>query len=259
MKTPKEWMQRAIVALPGGEKTLDACFRILDRFRMAKQGREAHRKQVFRNLFATNKWGSAESVSGGGSEMASTENVRKEIPRLVAERGVQTLLDAPCGDYNWFRTIQWRQPIAYVGGDIVPELIANNQARYGDARTRFVELDVVHDDLPAADLWLCRHCLIHLPNRDILLAIDNFLNSDVRYLLTTTNSECRENKDIPTGWWRQINLQLPPFDFCPPLETIADWIPGYPVGHLALWERESLKTCLAANAEFQRVARARKS
>ena len=41
--------------------------------------------------------------------------------RLVAKLGVQTFLDAPCGDYNWFRTIQWSQPLAsYIGGDIVP-------------------------------------------------------------------------------------------------------------------------------------------
>ena len=255
MKTLKQLIQRAIRALPGGERRLDACFRILDRFRRFRQGAAAHRKNVFRDLYATNKWGSPESVSGGGSEMASTENVRKEIPRLMAERGFRTILDAPCGDYNWFRTIQWRTPVDYVGGDIVPDLIAANQAAHGRPGVKFIELDVVRDPLPAADVWLCRHCLIHLSNRDILLAIANFLQSDVRYWLTTTNSECRANKDIPTGWWRPLNLQLAPFHFCPPLEMIDDWIEGYPVGHLALWERETLKRHLAAHPEFQQALR----
>ncbi len=260
MKSFKAFLLRLIAALPGGNRLLDACFRSLDRYRMARDGEEEHRKKVFQGLFDTNKWGSPESVSGGGSEMASTENIRKEIPRLVAKLGVQTFLDAPCGDYNWFRTIQWSQPLAsYIGGDIVPALIERTQALYGNDRTKFIPLDIVHDALPAADLWLCRHCLIHLSNRDILLVVDNFLKSDIRYLLTTTNSTCTENKDIPTGWWRTLNLQRPPFNFCPPLEMIEDWIAGYPVGHLALWDRETLKKCMASNPEFQHVIQAARS
>jgi hypothetical protein len=37
--------------------------------------------------------------------------------------------------------------------------------------------------------------------------------SKSRYLLTTTFIRWPRNTDIETGGWRQINLQIPPFEF----------------------------------------------
>ncbi len=88
-------------------------------------------------------------------------------------------------------------------------------------------------------MWLCRDCLFHLSNHDILLVIENFFRSNVKYLLTSTHSNC-ENEDIQTGSFRQLNLQKEPFNFGKPIALIEDWIEGYPVRHLALWEREVL-------------------
>lgn len=57
--------------------------------------------EVFSRYYRTNKWGDAESRSGKGSNLAATAHLRQALPELVAELGVQSFLDLPCGDYFW--------------------------------------------------------------------------------------------------------------------------------------------------------------
>jgi hypothetical protein len=155
------------------------------------------------------------------------ENTRRELPGLVEKLGIKGIFDAPCGDYNWFRLIKWASAITYIGGDLVPRLVEQNQNIYGGPSTSFVKVNVVNDKLPNADLWLCRACLFHLSNNDVLLTIGNFLRSDIRYLLTSTHSACGKDVDIPTGAFRMLNLQRPPFCLGGPLAMIEDWIEGF--------------------------------
>ena len=103
-----------------------------------------------------------------------------------------------------------------IGGDILPEIVAANQALWGGTARKFVRIDIIRDQLPAADLVLCRDCFVHLSNAEVLEAVRNITNGSIEYLLTTTFPECDENVDIVTGDWRVINLQLPPFNFPAP-------------------------------------------
>ena len=214
-------------------------------------------RKVFRKHYEVNGWGSDESVSGPGSTIQYTENIRRMIPQLVKDLEAHVILDAPCGDYNWFRMIHWETEINYIGGDIVEPLVERNQSLHGSKNKKFVCLDIMHDVLPRADVWLCRDCLFHLPNRGVMLAVENFLNSDIRYLLTTTHFNCDRNYDIRTGAFRLLNLELPPFSFCKPIRVIDDWIEGYPPRRLALWERNTLADSLASNKAFQRKGKGR--
>ncbi|MFH1244284.1 MAG: class I SAM-dependent methyltransferase [bacterium] len=198
-------------------------------------------ERIFTHCYDTNSWGDQESVSGSGSTVKYTQNIRRVLPNLIHKLRVKSILDAPCGDYNWFKLIKWKTPITYLGGDIVATLIENNQRLYHNKDTQFIQLDIVHDKLPSADLWLCRDCLFHLSNRDIMQTLDHFLNSHIKYLLTSTHPNCLKNTDIVTGSFRELNLRLPPYNFSEPITTINDWIKGYPVRQLALWDRTTLK------------------
>ena len=210
---------------------------------------------IFTHHYLTNSWKSDESVSGPGSTLEYTENIRKNLPQLIADLDVATILDAPCGDHNWFRRIDWQSDITYVGGDIVAPLVELNRGRFAEERVSFQRLDIVKDLLPAADLWLCRDCLFHLSNRQIMLTFANFLRSDIRYLLTSTHTRCDHNTDIPTGSFRQLNLELAPFYLPPPEVMLDDWITGHPVRHLALWNRTSVQNALMENRLFNQVLR----
>jgi hypothetical protein len=99
-------------------------------------------------------------------------------------------------------------------------------------------------DLPAADLIVCRDGLVHLSFADARAAIENFRRSGSRYLLATTFVQRSENRDVPTGGWRVLNMQAPPFSFPAPLTTIdercvhSDGI--YRDKRLGLWELAAL-------------------
>jgi len=207
-------------------------------------------RSIFKEHYETNWWGNAESVSGSGSTMEYTASVRKEIPVLVEVFSIKKVFDAPCGDYNWFKDIKWKSDVSYIGGDIVEPLVNKNRTLYETDLTTFVELDISNDPFPKADLWLCRDCLFHLSEHDIFLALDNFVKSDIPYILTSTHSDCVLNHDIPSGSFRLLNLQLAPFCLGKPIQLIDDWIEGYPVRHLALWDRKSLVEALSGNEKF---------
>jgi hypothetical protein len=211
---------------------------------------------VFSRIYRDNSWESDESVSGPGSTIEYTKNIREGIPRIIDRLGVKRIIDAPCGDYNWFRLIERGEDVSYIGGDIVDGLVISNQKEYGNDYTRFVRLDIINDELPEADLWLCRDCFQHLSNNDILKVIRNFLNSDIRYLLASTYTECKRNRNTPTGVRaRPLNLELPPFSLCKPILSICDGIEGSSVRqrHLALWEKRQLSESLASNKALQRL------
>jgi SAM-dependent methyltransferase len=184
------------------------------------------REEIFGRIYESDAWrdpraGEAESRSGPGSEVARTELLRRRLTKLLLELQVKTVLDVPCGDFNWMRLTEL-PGIDYLGADIVRPMIARNRERYAQAGREFMALDMVRDPLPRADLILCRDGWVHLSFVDTARALENMLGSGAEYLLATTFTAHARNRDIATGGWRRINLQRTPYCFPPPLQTIGD-------------------------------------
>jgi hypothetical protein len=177
-------------------------------------------RRVFARIHRRNLWGAAETVSGEGSTLAKTRTLRAELPRLLRRLGARSLLDAPCGDFNWMREVDL-DGIDYTGVDIVPALISRNEELYGTPYIRFAVADITRDPLPCADVILCRDALDHLSHRRARRAIAQFRESGSRYLLVTTHPSA-PNNDIPSGHWRPLDLTKPPFAFPQPVETIVE-------------------------------------
>ncbi len=196
-------------------------------------------REVFAQIYRGNIWGYQETASGSGSTLQYTEKLRQDLPDLLADLGIRTLLDVPCGDFHWMSHVEL--PVErYIGCDIVPELIETARSRYGRPDREFHTIDLCNDPLPDADLLLCRDCLIHLSEEMNFLALANILGSNVRYLLTTTYPDGK-NRAIRNGNWFPVNLCAPPYNFPPPIRVIDDWLPPFPRRQLALWEVESLR------------------
>ena len=175
-------------------------------------------KRVFRDIFLANHWASPESISGIGSEMGATVQIRRELPRIFRQYSVKVFLDAPCGDFNWMKAVDL-SGVHYVGIDIVDELAASCRWKYESDRREFYSADITKDALPVADLVLCKDCLIHLCFADCLAALRNFKRHGIRLLMSNTNPEVELNVDKPTGDYRRLNLQAAPFNFPAPLES----------------------------------------
>ena len=178
-------------------------------------------RAAFTRHYRLKDWHEPETVSGRGSTMRRTEAIREELPALFGELGVRSVLDAGCGDFHWFKTLEAALE-SYVGTDVVRELVAANQERYGTAQRRFVSLDITRDPLPRVDLILSRDCLVHLKNAQILAALRNFRRSGSSYLLATTFTGDHPNDDAPLGGWRPLNLERPPFSLGPPRRLISE-------------------------------------
>lgn len=174
---------------------------------------------VFDAIYLSNHWGGDESRSGTGSSLAQTRVIREALPSLLAELDCRSILDAPCGDFNWLSQVPLQ--VDYFGYDVVEPVIAANNARYASSHVRFVRADITSTPLPPVDLILCRDCLVHFSYADIFLTLRNFLDSGARYLLTTTFPG-RVNRDCATGGWRPVDLERAPFDFPPALKVINE-------------------------------------
>lgn len=191
------------------------------------------RDRRFNRAFQTGVWTTTgESVSGNGSSLAATERLRAALPQALKDLGVKTLLDVPCGDWNWMSQVDL--PVErYVGGDIVIPLIRRNQERFGNSQRFFRRIDLCADKLPEADLLLCRDALIHFSYRDIWRVIANLKKAKIKYIATTTFPETDVNTNQVTGIpWRHINLEAPPFSFPKPFMTLVD---NRPDQILAFW------------------------
>ncbi len=176
---------------------------------------------VFRDIYRRRHWAGSESASGAGSGEDQTATIRRALPALLAELGVGTMLDLPCGDYGWMRTVDL--PVArYIGADLLPDVIAPLTAGFSGGRREFRILDLTRDPLPPADLLFCRDCLVHLSYDHIRRALMNVLRSGISYVLTTTFPGAEANEDIATGDWRTLDLQQAPFHFPSPVRILNE-------------------------------------
>ena len=179
-------------------------------------------RTVFTEIYRTQGFGESASVSGPGSDLVNTTAIRAAIPRLLQDLRVRSLLDAPCGDGYWVNAVPL--PVErYIGVDIVPDMIRQNQHDYEGPGKSFQCLDLTTDPLPCVDLILCRDCLVHMSFQEAVAVIRNFKRSGSRYLLTTTFSGLASHSDIVKGRWRPLNLQLPPFGFPAPQRIIQEY------------------------------------
>ena len=182
-------------------------------------------KEKFTEIYERNLWCSPESVSGGGSEMQNTKVIRRELPVLLQKFGITSILDIPCGDWNWMKDVDLCGA-SYIGADIVEPLIGLNKANYTNVDFRV--LDLINDTLPKVDLIFVRDCLGHLSNDNVSLALRNCQESGSKYLLATSFTKWDMNPDIEDGGWKCINLMIPPFQLNPIYLINEDCQEGYP-------------------------------
>jgi hypothetical protein len=156
---------------------------------------------------------------------------------------VQTLLDAPCGDFHWMQHVAL-DGIAYTGVDVVSTVVQRCQQTFGSPARQFLCRNILTDPLPRADAILSRDCLSHLSNEHVWTAVRNFRASGATWVLATTYPSRTRNWDIVTGSWRPINLCAAPFNFPAPVEALVEGSTEYDGDFadktLAVWRLDRL-------------------
>ena len=205
-------------------------------------------EEIFTDIYVNRLWdepnATNESVSGNGSTLDFTKNLREELPKLFDTFAIKTVFDAPCGDLNWMSRVLEKNPdIAYIGGDIVAPMIESHVKKYADnPNLSFVKINIVEDPLPDADLMICRDCLFHLSEQDIKTFLNNFASSNIAALLTTTDILPEPNRDIETGSYRHLNLLNKPYNFTPDyIYEINDWpYPTPATRKMLMWGKDQI-------------------
>ena len=205
-------------------------------------------KAAFEHLYAAHRAYGCESISGPGSSLRQTQEIRRRLPLLLQFLNVKTLLDAGCGDFHWMAKVRLGVE-RYIGVDLLEDLIQRNIETYAAPGRSFSVSNILEDRLPKADIIICRDCLGHLSNEDILRALTNFVDSGSGYLLTTSFPERLRNTDIVAGQWRPLNLQAAPFLLPEPLliltERCSESNGAFKDKSLALWRLADVQEACA--------------
>jgi hypothetical protein len=200
-------------------------------------------EERFTKIFNKKYWGDEESVSGLGSRLEYTANLRKHLPQLFDKFSIRTIFDAPCGDFYWMKLVLQETNKHYLGGDIVRPLIDRNNSLYRTPDWEFLHFNIITDRFPKADLWICRDCMFHLSFEDTFQAFRRFVESNIPYVLTTTHktAEGFRNSNVETGDFRLIDLFSDPYFFDPNvLFRFDDYIQPHPPREMCLWSRDQI-------------------
>jgi hypothetical protein len=200
--------------------------------------------QTFTQMGVEHQAQGHESVSGPGSSLQQTAEIRRRLPFLLQHLNAGSLLDAPCGDFNWMAQVNLGVA-SYTGIDLLEALIQRNRALHAAPGRQFLALNIIENKLPEADVILCRDFLGHMCDADIFRTLRNFTASGARYLLTTTFPGRPAARDIKNGDWRALNLQAAPFSLPPPLHIInekcSECCGAFADKSLGLWPLQDIK------------------
>ena len=185
--------------------------------------------EIDRRKFWCSPLTNKELRSGEGSTRAFTRPYVDGLSSFLDQfkstyHGRMIFLDAPCGDFNWIQPIAMRDDVYYIGADIVPSIIAENNRRYKSPGIRFMQLDITTDSYPDATFWHCRDCLIHLSFANIMRSFAKFAQSKIEYAMIACAylAEDQNNYDIVDGGFRYLDLRKPPFILPHPVHVIPD-------------------------------------
>ena len=168
------------------------------------------KEEIFTHIYKKNRWESEKAV-----DLEIIKTLREELPQLLKKLQAKSILDIPCGDFWWLSSVDLGF-LDYTGVDIVEHVIQNDIKQYANEKRRFLKFDILNDVLPKADVVFCKDLFIHLPLEDCLKSIKNIKKSGAKYFVVNTYPSVKENKDIPTGMWRPLNLNIDPFFFPEP-------------------------------------------
>ena len=195
-------------------------------------------QEIFTKIFKQNLWGSDESISGPGSELRNTINLRNDLRYLIKTLRISSILDVPCGDMNWMSKVDLEN-VRYEGWDIVEDLINKNNRKFCQCRSmKFFCKDALSDLLIKSDLIISRDMLIHFPFLATWKFLENVVCSGSKYLLTSFCDTSAQNINIQFGKYYPVNLEKPPFNLGRALFYIKEEEPNK---YMALYKVEQIR------------------
>lgn len=200
-------------------------------------------ERVFSDIYTHHVWGKDAQgfgTSGSGSTLREGVPFIQYIQHFLDTHDIASIVDLGCGDFVLGKEIDWQRRL-YTGVDVVRQVVERNKVLYETETISFLPLDIVGEELPPADLLICKDVLMHLPIHAIVQVLEKM--KQYKYCILVNdfeNSRYRQsNIEIPLGGYRPLRLKEPPFGLFPREELV------YRSGHvtkqiLLISHRESL-------------------
>jgi hypothetical protein len=212
------------------KRILPAPFLRLIRTYKNKEYNNLSTARIFTKIYESGAWGKSEDpasrfYSGSGSRRNDeiAPYVQSVANFLRSFEVKPDVVDLGCGDFTVGRQVR-SFCNRYIACDVVPSLIAFNQARFNDLGVEFRVLDLVENELPPGDIVLVRQVLQHLSNDQISRFIAR-VPSSYEFLVVTehwpSHENFKHNVDKPTGpgtrmgYESGVVLTSPPFNLRP--------------------------------------------
>lgn len=190
-------------------------------------------KFTFTHIYDSGQWnGPWNTNDGGGSGLIYTESLRSQLPAFFKKWNITSIFDASCGEFTWMQAVDLTG-IKYIGGEIVADKIARNKIKW--PQHTWLEFDILTDTFPEADMWMCRDTLFHFPLFYLQKALRNFVNSNIKYLLTSShpgpwggghrfhpNFLIQNNVIWNFGDFTNLNVFKHPYNFSAALDSLDD-------------------------------------
>lgn len=169
--------------------------------------------------------------------MELTQQLRADLPDLFLKYDITSILDAPCGDWNWMQHVDLRG-IDYQGWDVEPGLVDDNQRKFSAPNVSFRQANLLNTrNFPTVDLIICKDFLFHIDNDDVEWLLSRFAASGSTYLLATHMPGASNDRpydgiqDGVVGYFAQsLDICAEPFGMADPLLEIREHDalqPGY--------------------------------
>jgi hypothetical protein len=98
-------------------------------------------KEKFSEVYENNTFGGRLSRSGEGSDLFQTLVIRNDLPKILNQLSIRTLMYAPCGDWYWMKETNLGN-VQYIGVDIVEAMQERNQKNFGGPARSFLCRDL---------------------------------------------------------------------------------------------------------------------
>lgn len=201
-------------------------------------------RETFTDIYRKNLWGD-ESIenplSGDGSNPLTARPYVNFVKNTIGDLKITSVLDVGHGDWAMWREYDFPN-VDYTGVDIADDLSLKLESILGTPSRRFKQIGD-NDEFPQAQMLLSKEVLQHLSNSQVISFLNRvhgfeyllFCNGYYPKKLLVTRvlnwlqpkTRCRQlfrgrsplyrvpfprnNRDIPTGDFRGINLKKAPF------------------------------------------------
>jgi len=197
-------------------------------------------QKLFLTLYTSDRVRNSES---GASSVQGTVNIRQGIENLFAQYNIKSMFDAGCNDCGWMSKVVDNTNVVYQGGEISPDMIDYVHKKFPNLMVQVH--DATTDPFPQVDLLFIRDVAIHLNNTDKKKLWQNWLDSNIPWILITHNKEINPNNKPPTDEFysnkdleysqpfpeAMANWELEPWCFPAPVNQVWEYGAGGSIEH----------------------------